>query len=51
MIFLDLHKMYESFDGSRCLKILEGYVVSPQARELLQTYWHHLTMVAQASGY
>ena len=27
-IFLDLHKAYDSLDKSRCLDILDGYVVS-----------------------
>ena len=51
MIFLDLHKVYYALDRSRCLEILEGYGVGPRARELLQTYWHRLTMVARVGGY
>ena len=51
VIFLDLHKAYESLDRSRGLEILEGYGVGPQARRLLQTYWRRLTMVARAGGY
>ena len=51
VIFLDLHKAYDALDGSRCLEILEGYAVGPQARRLLQSYWRRLTMVAQAGGY
>ena len=51
VIFLDLHKAYDDLDRSRCLEILEGYGVGPQARRLLQTYWRLLTMVAQAGGY
>ena len=51
VIFLDLHKEYDALDRSRCLEILEGYGVGPQARMLLQTYWKHLTMVARAGGY
>ena len=35
VIFLDLHKAYETLDRSRCLEILEGYDVSPKARILL----------------
>ena len=51
MIFLDLCKANDALDRSSCLKILEGYGVSPKARRLLTTYCHHLTMVARASGY
>ena len=51
MILLDLHKAYDALDRSRCLEILEGYGVGLKARILLQTYWHSLTMVAQAGGY
>ena len=29
MIFLDLQKAYDALDRSRCLDILEGYVVGP----------------------
>ena len=51
VIFLDLQKAYDALDRSRCLEILEGYGVGLQARKLLKTYWHRLTMVAQAAGY
>ena len=51
MIFLDLHKAYNALDRSRCLEIMEGYGVGPKARNLIQTYWHRLTMVARARGY
>ena len=51
VIFLDLHKAYNALYMYRCLEILEGYGVGPQARRLLQTYWGRLTMVAQAGGY
>ena len=51
VIFLDLHKAHDTLDRSRCLEILEGYGVGSQARKLLQTYWHCLTMVARAGGY
>ena len=51
MILLELHKAYDALDSSRCLDILEGYSVGPQARRLLQTYWRRLTMVARAGGY
>ena len=38
VIFLDLHKAYDTLDRSRCLEILEGYGIRPQARKLLKTY-------------
>ena len=36
VIFLDLHKVYDALDRSRCLDILEGYGVGPQDRRPLQ---------------
>ena len=51
MIFLDLTKAYDALDRSRCLEILEGYGVGPNARRLLTNYWRRLTMVARAGGY
>ena len=51
VIFLDLTKAYEALDRSRCLEILEGYGVGPNAGRLLNTYWRRLTMVARAGGY
>ena len=51
VIFLDLYRAYNALDRSRRLEILEGYGVWPQARKLLQTYWHCLTMVERAGGY
>ena len=51
MIFLDLHKAYDALDRSRCLEILEGYGMVPQACGLLWKYWGRLTMVARAGGY
>ena len=50
VIFLDLTKVYDALDRSRCLDILEGYGVDPSARRLLTTYWRRLTMVARAGG-
>ena len=50
VIFLDLTKVYDALDRSRCLEILEGYGVGPNARRLLKTYWRRLTMVAIAGG-
>ena len=44
MIFLDLHKSYDSLGSSRCLEILEGYVVGPRDRRRLK-------MVARAGVY
>ena len=51
MIFLDLHKAYETLEMSRCLEILEGYRVGPNSRRILHTYWRRLTMGARAGGY
>ena len=51
MIFLDLTKVYDALDRSRCLEILEGYGAGPNARILLTKYWRRLTMVARAGGY
>ena len=51
VIFLVLDKAYGALDSSRCLEILEGYGVGPQARWLLWTYWGKLTMVARAGGH
>ena len=51
VIFLDLTKAYDALDRSRCMEILEGYGVGPNARRLLKTYWRRLTMVAIAGGY
>ena len=31
LIFLDLHKAYDTLDRSRCLETLEGYGLGPQA--------------------
>ena len=51
MIFLDLQKAYDALDRSRCLEILEGYVIGPRDRNLLRNYWHRLSMVARAGSY
>ena len=51
VIFLDLTKAYDALDRSRCLEILEGYGVGPNARRLLKTYWRRLTMVARSGSY
>ena len=50
VIFLDLHKAYDTLDRSRCLEILEGYGIGLQAIKIPKTYWHRLTMVARAGG-
>ena len=51
VIFLDLHKLYNALDKSRCLEILEGYGVGPRVLRLLRRYWAQLQMVARAGGY
>ena len=38
-IFLELHKVYNDLDRSRCLEILEGYGVGPRALRLLPRYY------------
>ena len=38
MIFLDMTKAYAALDRSRCLDILEGDGVGPNARRVLTTY-------------
>ena len=48
VILLDLAKVYDTLDRSRCLGILEGYGVGPGARQLLSNYWRRLTMAAWA---
>ena len=50
MIFLDLHKSYEALDRSKCLEILEGYVVVPRSLRLLCRYWERLQMVMREGG-
>ena len=50
IIFLDLHKLYDALDRSRCLEILEVYGVGLKARRILKTYWICLTMVARAGA-
>ena len=51
VIFLDLTKVYDALDRSRCLGILEGYGVGSGARRLLRNYWRSLTMAARSGGY
>ena len=51
VIFLDLHKWHDTLDRSKCLKILEGYSVVPQAFHILWTYCIRLSMVAKAGGH
>ena len=50
MTFLDLHKSYDALDRSRCLEILEGYGLGPQACQYLWTFWRRLKMVAREGG-
>ena len=38
VIFLDLKKAYDALDRYRCLEIMEGYGVGPQACCILQVY-------------
>ena len=51
VIFLDLTKVYDALDTSRCLEILESYGVGPGAMRLLTTYRRRLTMVAREGGH
>ena len=51
MIFLDLHKAYDTMERYKCLDILDGYGVGPRAFRILRTYWGRLKMVARAGGY
>ena len=48
VIFLDLYKMYYALDRDRCLEILEGYGMGPQACRLLRKNWSQLRMVTKA---
>ena len=47
VIFLDLHKAYDSLYRNRCMEILEVYGVGPQYLRILRTYWGRLRMVAR----
>ena len=51
VIFMNLHKVYDALDRSRCLELLEIYGVGPRARRILWIYWGQLRMVAKAGGY
>ena len=51
MVFLNLYRAYDALDSSRCLEILYGYGVGPQAFRILRTYWGRMSMVAKAGGY
>ena len=50
-ILLDLHKAYDDLYRSRCLDILEGYVMGTRDIRPLCRYWERLKMVAQVGGY
>ena len=50
MIFLDLHKSYDALARSRCLEILEGYVVVPRSLRLLCRYCERIQMVMREGG-
>ena len=49
-IFLYLHKAYDTLDSSRCLDILDVYVVGPRSFRLLCRYREELQMVARPEG-
>ena len=49
-IFLDLHKVYNALDRSRCLEILEEYFVVNRYLCLLRRYLGRLQMVARGGG-
>ena len=51
MIFMDMHKSYDSLDRDRCLEILEGCGLGPRDLRILLTYWGWLRMVTRAGGY
>ena len=51
VIFLYLHKAYNTLDRSRCLEILEVYVVGTRALRLFRRYCERLQMVAWEGGY
>ena len=46
-----LHKVYNAFYRVRCLEILEGYGMVPQARHILREYWENFRVVDRAGGY
>ena len=50
-ILLDLNKVCDALDRSRCLDILEGYGLGPRALCLLFRYWKRLQMVVRTGGY
>ena len=43
--------MIDYLDIDRCLDLLEGYRVRPQAFRISCHYWDRLTMLARAGGY
>ena len=51
VIFLYLNKAYNDLDRSRCLEILEGYVVGTTPLRLLHRYCERLNMVERAGEY
>ena len=44
-VFLDLSKVYDSFDRGRLLHTLGGYGSGPQLQVLLQEFWDKLQVV------
>ena len=51
VIFMYVHKTYESLDNSRCLEITEGYSAGPRVCHLLWKNWSRLRMVANTGLY
>ena len=49
-IFLDLKKVYDAMDRSRCLEILEDCGVGPRARRLIHRFWKLGEMACRAIG-
>ena len=50
VIFMYMHKVYNALYRVKCLEILEGYGMVPQARRILREYWENLRMVARPGG-
>ena len=50
-ILLDLNKACDALYRYKCIEILTGYSVVPQAICLPRRYWDRITTVAKAGGY